>query len=109
MPEEAYSRKPTIQKMREIVHPHIAILSAVHPNRPLTRRERGSLTFLIENTHALLRVIDGIDDLLQQQIEKGSRGQALIELHRDHPEAPAAVWKAFIAGETSYLSSLREK
>lgn len=105
MPEKAYSRKPTIEKMRQIVEPHIAALSAVQRNQPLTVREQESLTFLIENTYALLRVIDGIDDLLEEQIAKGARGEALIELHRDHPDSPALVWRSFVAGETTYLDS----
>jgi hypothetical protein len=103
LPDQTDSRKPIIEKMRGAVRPHIATLSRVHPHRPITAGEHESLTFLIESIDALFRVIDGYDDMLEASLCKSARGQALIELHRDNPEMPALVWKAFVAGETSYL------
>lgn len=109
MPTTTHSRKPTIEKMRQVVRPHIATLSAVRPNQALTARQHESLEFLIENTHALLRVVDGYDDILEGYLIEAARGQALVELHRKYPNMPATVWNAFVASQTEYLEDQLEK
>ncbi len=104
MPETTHSRKPIIARMRDYIRPHVATVSLIQPNQPLTARQHQSLIFLIENTHAFLRVIDGLDDMLQECLCKSASGQALIELNRDHPDIPELVWNAFVASETEYLA-----
>lgn len=99
-----FSRKPFIEKMRNIPRPHIAAISGVRPHKPLTPKEHESIMFLIENTHALLRVVDGYDDMMEEHMSRTAPAQALLELHRDHPDIPQIVWDSFVKSETAYLA-----
>ena len=103
MPNPIHSRKPAIEKMRQAVRPHIAVLSTVQPRQPLTARQHESLTFLIENTHALLRVVNGYDDIMEGYLCEAARGQALIELHQKYPDMAAVVWDAFVDSQIDDL------